>query len=60
MVAPSCIGVAVAGEPDTRSEDVLPALEVALCRLKLVLGRMLGMPMQSCSVFDRSSGIAFP
>jgi hypothetical protein len=41
----SCLqicGVAVAGEPDRGPEHVLPAFEVALGRLELVLGRMLG------------------
>ncbi|HEY7661009.1 MAG TPA: hypothetical protein VIC58_10470 [Actinomycetota bacterium] len=34
--------MAVAGEPDRSPEHVLPAFEVALGRLELVLGRMLG------------------
>ena len=34
-------GVAVAGEPDGGPKHILPALEVALRRLQLVLGRLL-------------------
>jgi hypothetical protein len=55
-----CVGgVAVACESDGGSENVLPAVEIALSVSSSPLAACSAPPMRSCSVFKRSSGIAF-